>query len=112
MKERKDNTVDGILEQILNELKEIKTYLKDFNPNMTQEKMTYSVKETLSTQEAADYLGISYFTILKTDIPYSNIGKLRIYRRSTLNTWMTEQELKANSSSDNNNYGKLRKVKE
>jgi excisionase family DNA binding protein len=51
---------------------------------------------TLKARLAAEYLGISYWKLLdmvkKNEIPHIRAGKLVLFRQSTLDRWLTEQE--------------------
>lgn len=53
---------------------------------------------TFTTEQAAEYLGISYWLILelikRKEIPCTNFGKGRrkLFRQQSLDRWMTEQE--------------------
>lgn len=51
---------------------------------------------TLKAREAAKYLNISYWKILdmakKNEIPHIRIGKLVLFRRETLDSWLAHRE--------------------
>ncbi len=73
---------------------------------------------TFTAQEAANYLGISYWLILelvkRKQIPCTNLGRRKLFRKQALDDWMTEQEeisqVKEEESIEN--YGVLRRVSE
>jgi excisionase family DNA binding protein len=76
----------------------------------------------LSAKEAAEYLNISYYTLLplvnKNAIPHSRIEKKLIFRTETLDLWLANQEAQNGnalngvvSSPSEPGYGKLRKIK-
>lgn len=51
---------------------------------------------TLSAKEAAKYLGLSYWKLLdmtkKAEIPYVSVGRLKLFRQSTLDLWLADKE--------------------
>lgn len=51
---------------------------------------------TFTAKEAAEYIGISYYTILelarKRQIPHTPVGRRKLFRKETLDKWMTDQE--------------------
>lgn len=51
---------------------------------------------TLNAKQAAKYLGISYWKLLdmtkKGNIPYIPIGRLKLFRKETLDLWLTAKE--------------------
>ncbi len=51
---------------------------------------------TFTSQQAADYLGISYWLILelvkRKQVPHTNLGRIKLFRKESLDKWMTEQE--------------------
>lgn len=72
---------------------------------------------TMTAQEAANYLGISYWLILemtkKHQIPFIACGARKLFRKTALDNWMDDQEKQSTKKTDdnmNNQYGKLRKI--
>jgi excisionase family DNA binding protein len=70
---------------------------------------------TMTAQEAADYLGISYWLILelakRKDIKHARAGLGRgnlLFRKETLDNWLMEQEEKSIQKTE---YGKIRKIR-
>ena len=55
------------------------------------------MRTTLSAKQAANYLGISYWSILdkikRRQIPHTRVGGTILFRRETLDNWLSEQEL-------------------
>jgi len=53
--------------------------------------------EVMNAHELSDYLKIAYSTInqqaARGEIPHARIGRKRVFRKSTIDTWLTEQEL-------------------
>lgn len=72
---------------------------------------------TFSAQEAADYLGISYWLILelvkRKQIPCTDLGRRKLFRKETLDNWMTQREQMTQIPEDTQpeGYGTLRKVR-
>lgn len=73
-----------------------------------------SRRTTLTAQEAAEYIGISYWLILelvkRKQIPSIRAGARVLFRESALNDWMTNQE-QASLAASKNDHKKLRAVK-
>lgn len=73
-------------------------------------------KHMLEAQEAAEYLKISYWTLLekakKGVIPCVRVGRRVIFSQEGLDAWIEEQESKSLQSDEIPEYGKLRKIKE
>lgn len=70
---------------------------------------------TMTAQEAAKYLGISYWLILEmtkqNKIPFIACGSRKLFRKAALDKWMEEQEKKTSTvENTENQYGKLRKI--
>ncbi|MDI6617866.1 MAG: helix-turn-helix domain-containing protein [Clostridiales bacterium] len=67
---------------------------------------------TMSMQEAANYIGISYEMLrqmaLRKEIPCICCGNRKLFRQATIDAWMTEQEKSKDNIDDS--YGKLRKI--
>lgn len=75
-------------------------------------------RTTYTTQMAKDYLGISYWLLLKMvkekKIPHIRAGNLILFRKAALDNWLTEQEA-ASINQDRqleNQYGKIRRIQE
>ncbi len=51
---------------------------------------------TMDAKEAAKYLGISYWLLLEKckakEIPHIRVGKRVLFRKETIDRWMTNQE--------------------
>ena len=68
-----------------------------------------------TAQETADYLKISYYTILQKSkagkIPHCKIGARILYSQEGLDTWIEQQEAASVRALDEGQgYGKLRKI--
>ncbi len=67
-------------------------------------------KATLTSREAAEYLGISYWLLLemvkRKDINPIRCGSRYLFRQTRLDTWMDEQEAR-----DDNDLVKLSRAK-
>lgn len=73
-------------------------------------------KHMLDAQEAADYLKISYYTILdkakKGVIPCVKVGARVLFSQEGLDAWIEDQEAQSIKKSDPEiQSGKLRKIK-
>jgi excisionase family DNA binding protein len=72
-------------------------------------------RHMLEAQEAADYLHISYWTILekakKGIIPCIKIGRRVLFSQEGLDQWIIDQEAKSVQPAPDNRYGVLRKIK-
>jgi len=57
------------------------------------------IQVTMTANEAAQYLGISYWKLLdmakKHEVPYIACGSRKLFRKEALDRWMEEQEKKA-----------------
>jgi len=53
------------------------------------------INEVLSRRQTAQYLGICLTTLDKLDIPRTQIRKRIIYRKSTVDDWLAQQERRA-----------------
>lgn len=53
-------------------------------------------RTTLTAQEAASYLGVSYWSLLNMarqgQVPHSRVGKKLVFRKQTIDQWLTKQE--------------------
>lgn len=72
-------------------------------------------KTMLTAQEAADYLKISYYTILQKSkagqIPCCRIGSRVLFSQEGLTAWVDEMEAASvRSQEEAQGYGKLRKI--
>ncbi|NLB87850.1 MAG: helix-turn-helix domain-containing protein [Syntrophomonadaceae bacterium] len=72
----------------------------------------------LEAKEAADYLKVSYWTLLdkakKGAIPHVKVGRRVLFSLEGLSEWIKEQELSSvskESESQKSQYGVLRKIK-
>lgn len=58
-------------------------------------------KVTLTAQETADYIGVSYMTVTRMvkrkEIGCIRVGKKILFRKETLDQWMTDQEKKGSA---------------
>lgn len=65
----------------------------------------------MTANEAAKYIGISYWLLLdmakKNEIPVIRCGRRKLFRKETLDRWMSNQETQV---SESDNYGKLRRI--
>lgn len=77
------------------------------------------VRTTMTAKEAGKYIGISYWKILELtkqrQIPFSQVGGRKLFRKDTLDKWMKQLEEKSVESEvaateTDNDYGKLRKI--
>lgn len=57
------------------------------------------IQVTMTANEAAQYIGISYWKLLdmvkKHEVPYIACGSRKLFRKEALDRWMEEQEKKA-----------------
>lgn len=55
------------------------------------------MRKTISAKQAAEYLGISYWSILekvkRRQIPHTKVGGTLLFREESLDKWLSEQEL-------------------
>ncbi len=108
--------MDGILEQILSELKEIKQLLQtNQGINIESAKANYS-NDTMRTKEAAEYLGIPeqrLRTLSKQGaVRHFKIGKRFLYKKKSLDLWLEEtQNASIQEQDDDIGYGRIRKIK-
>lgn len=69
----------------------------------------------LDANEAADYLKISYYTILdkakKGLIPCVRVGARVLFSQEGLDSWIEEQEQASISKHQGKEYGKLRAIR-
>jgi excisionase family DNA binding protein len=73
-------------------------------------------RTTLKAKEAAKYLGISYCKLLELaksrKIPHIRAGSRVLFRKESLDRWMTDQETSSLSSDDiQGTYGTLRRLR-
>ena len=109
--------MDGILEQILAELKEIKELLADRNGlhfESTTDKLT---NDTMKSKEAAEYLGIAEYRLRvltkQGKIRHFTAGNKYLYKRRTLDQWLEDvQAASIIKAEDSNALGKIRKVQD
>jgi excisionase family DNA binding protein len=79
-------------------------------------------RTTLTSKEAAEYLGISYWLLLELvkrgKLPCTDLGNRKLYRVDSLNKWLDEQEVismshlpeETDNCSIEKNFGTLRKI--
>lgn len=77
--------------------------------------MNSSIRTTLTAKEAAEYLGISYHLLLdlakKSMVPHIRAGKRVLFRTSSLENWMNEQEEQSiNNDHEDLTSGSVRKI--
>ena len=72
-------------------------------------------RHMLDAQEAAEYLKVSYWTLLekakKGLIPCVKVGRRVLFSQEGLDTWIEAQEAKSMQPEPANQYGALRKIK-
>lgn len=72
-------------------------------------------RHMLEAQEAAEYLKISYWTLLnqakKGLIPCVRVGHRVLFSQEGLDAWIADQEAKSVQLEPGNQYGVLRKIK-
>ena len=72
-------------------------------------------RETITAREAAKYLGISYWKLLQLakagKIPHIRFPGRILFRRKGLDEWLAEQERKSVFSKEEEQKGKIRKLK-
>lgn len=110
--------MDGILEQILAELKEIKLLLsKNIGQDMSATNNTM-VMNTMKTKEAAEYLGITerqLRTLTKQGkIQHFKAGNRFLYKRKSLDLWL-DSELKSSveqKDEEDTQPGRIQRIKE
>jgi len=100
-----------LLEQIAQELHDLNNYLGN------REEKPGDGDRTMFPQEAAEYLGVSYDTVLRWAregiIPSSKPGGQRVlFRRSALDEYLAkhEKERTPQRGNDEGQYGQLRKI--
>lgn len=108
--------MDGVLEQILSELKEIKQLLQASQGGIAYSTKSEYVYDTMKTKEAAGYLGVTEqrLRILSKQgaIKHIKIGNRFLYKRSALDLWLEEtQNASVQKNIDDEGYGRIRKVK-
>jgi excisionase family DNA binding protein len=86
--------MDGILEQILIELKEIRKLLIE-NKNVCDPNFNGRlVNDTMTTKEAAEYLGIAVSRVRilakQGKIKHFMAGNKRLYKKKSLDQWLEE----------------------
>ena len=103
--------MDGILEQNLAELKEIKQLLAEKENISTTN--TTSVLDTMNTNEAADYLGLTVWRLRvltkEKKIPHFNAGKRFLYKRKFLDQWL-EKELSRSVEKGDDGRERIRRI--
>jgi excisionase family DNA binding protein len=78
--------------------------------------MLQSNVEVLNGKEAAAYLRIGYFSLMRKakagEVPSFRVGGRVFFRRSTLEKWISVQEGNCHEIGDAFEVGKLRRIKE
>lgn len=86
--------MDGVLEQILVELKEIRLLLSAERENTDVADNGSMKKDTMTVKDAAEYLGITEFRLRtltnQKAIRHFKAGKKFLYKRKSLDLWMEE----------------------
>jgi len=109
--------MEGILEQILSELKDIKQLLaKTYGLNNEPSKDELK-NDTMKTKDAAKYLGIAESRLRaltkQGKIKHIKAGNRYLYKRKSLDSWLEEiQEASVLKSEGEMGYGKIRKINE
>jgi excisionase family DNA binding protein len=110
--------MDGILEQILSELKEIKLLLKENMGKDTSTTNNTPVMNTMKTKEAAEYLGITEWQLRiltkQGKIQHFKAGNRFLYKRKSLDLWL-ENELASSVKHEDEEEigpGRIRRIKE
>ncbi|NBI07217.1 helix-turn-helix domain-containing protein [Senegalia massiliensis] len=71
---------------------------KDIKDNKKDKKTSKYKRATLTAKQAADYIGISYWLILelvkRKRIPCIDLGGRKLFRKKSLDDWMTKEENK------------------
>lgn len=110
--------MDGMLEQILAELKEIKQLLLENKGVEILSTSSAPAMNTMKTKEAAEYLGITEWRLRllskQGKIQHFKAGNRFLYKRKSLDLWL-ENEL-ANSveqkEEEDIRAGRIRRIKE
>jgi len=72
-------------------------------------------RHMLEAQEAAEYLHISYWTLLekakKNLIPCVRVGRRVLFSQEGLDKWFEDREDASVQKPEENQYGKLRQIK-
>lgn len=72
-----------------------------------------ALRETITAPEAAQILGVSEWTVYdlarRRVIPHIRLGRRVLFRRSTILTWLEQQEA-ASLKSEPVQFGKIRKL--
>lgn len=92
--------MEGILEQILSEMKEIKQLLKNNQNGLYENYGTnQSTNTTMTIKEAAKYLGVSHWMLSmqckQNKIKHFKAGRKFLFRKDTLDTWLREIQEKS-----------------
>jgi excisionase family DNA binding protein len=109
--------MDGILEQILSELKEIKLLLKENMGKDTSATNSTSVMNTMKTKEAAEYLGITEWQLRiltkQGKIQHFKAGNRFLYKRKSLDLWLENELTSSVEQKDDEDIrqGRIRKIK-
>jgi len=104
--------MDGILEQILSELKEIKQLLLKNKGLDSGINNSDSYRETMQFKEASEYLGITKSRIrtlaINGEIKHFKVGNRYLFKRKALDEWLEEVQ----EASIVKETGKIRRIKE
>jgi len=109
--------MDGILEQILTELKEIKQLLSENMGKDTSPTNSAPIMNTMKTKEAAEYLGITEwqlrFLTKQGKIQHFKAGNRFLYKRKSLDLWLEKELTSSVEHKDEEDIrpGRIRKIK-
>ena len=73
-----------------------------------------AIRATLPAKEAAQYIGISYWLLLemvkRKEIPHIQVGNRFLFRRESLDAWLSDQEAASIQKEEVRN-GKIKRLK-
>jgi len=109
--------MEGVLEQILYELKEINQRLAKTHGLHSETSNDEMKNDTMKTKEAAKYLEIAEYRLRaltkQGKIRHIKAGNRYLYKRKSLDSWLEEtQEASIQKREGEIEYGKIRKIKE
>lgn len=109
--------MEGIMEQILSELQEIKQLLinAQYGVNKAYE-TNHSANITMNIKEAAKYLGISHWMLStqckQNKIKHFKAGNRFLFKKDTLDSWLQEiQENSIKKEDESQAKNGIRKIK-
>jgi excisionase family DNA binding protein len=108
-----------MLERLMQLLEQIATELDTLNTILASKDLKNDDDRTMFPKEAAEYLGISYDSLLRWaregKIPSSQPGGQRVlFRKKALDAWLEEQErqrIPNKGELKDKQYGRIRKIK-